>query len=288
MTGFGRATFSLDDTHASVEISSVNRKQAEMALSCARDLNSLESAIRPIVFQHVSRGRIQVNLTVTRAAQEATLLDVDIAMAQALDSAFARLSATLQRDLTPNASDFLRVPGIIRAQEQTMDAEQVWPAIEPALHEALRIFQESRASEGAALEKDLRSRLDAIANIVAQIREIAPTRAARQAELLGKRLTELNCPIDPSDERLLKEIALFADRCDISEEITRLDAHLEKFQSYLMGAEPPGRALDFLCQEIHRELNTIGSKASDATIAQSVVSGKTELEKIREQVQNIE
>ena len=89
MTGFGRATFSLDDTHASVEISSVNRKQAEMALSCARDLNSLESAIRPIVFQHVSRGRIQVNLTVTRAAQEATLLDVDIAMAQALDSAFA-------------------------------------------------------------------------------------------------------------------------------------------------------------------------------------------------------
>ena len=288
MTGFGRATHALNDTHASVEISSVNRKQAELSLSCARDLNSLEAAIRPIIFQHVSRGRIQVNLTVNRAAKEAALLDVDIAMAQALESAFARLSSTLQRDLTPNASDFLRVPGIIRAQEQTMDAAQIWPAVEPALHEALRIFQESRASEGAAIEKDLHARLRQIESIISQIQEIAPRRALRQTELLEKRLTELNCPIDPSDERLLKEIALFADRCDISEEITRLHAHLEKFHAYLIGSEPPGRALDFLCQEIHRELNTIGSKASDATIAQAVVSGKTELEKIREQVQNIE
>jgi hypothetical protein len=116
----------------------------------------------------------------------------------------------------------------------------------------------------------------------------APGRSARQSAMLLKRLAELNCPVNPDDDRVLKEIALFAERCDISEEITRLHCHFEKFHEYLRSGDSPGRALDFLCQEIHREFNTIGSKANDSGIAQSVVSGKTELEKIREQVQNIE
>lgn len=288
MTGFGRGTLAHDAYHASVEISSVNRKQAELALSCSRELNCLEAKIRPLIFQQVSRGRIQVNLTVTQANQEVKAIEVDLAMAKALDVAFSQLSQALDRPLIPTTTDFLRMPGIFHAQESTIEPEKAWSAIEPALHDAMRQFLESRAQEGLALRVDIEKRLAFLHSLVEQIQQSAPGRVARQAELLGKRLSEINCPIDPQDERLLKELALFADRCDISEEITRLHCHLEKFHSYLDGTDAPGRALDFLCQEIHRELNTIGSKASDSTIAQGIVAGKTELEKIREQVQNIE
>lgn len=288
MTGFGRGTLAHDVYHASVEISSVNRKQAELALSCSRELNSLESKIRPLIFQSISRGRIQVNLTVTQANQGSKVIDVDLDMAKALDDAFVRLSYAVGRELVANSTDFIRIPGIFHTQESCIDAEQAWPAIEPALIEALRQFQESRAHEGQALQADIEKRLEHLLSLVQQVQQAAPGRVEKQAELLSKRLSDLNCPIDPQDERLLKELALFADRCDISEEITRLHCHLEKFLQYLAGTEAPGRALDFLCQEIHRELNTIGSKASDSAIAQTIVAGKTELEKIREQVQNIE
>lgn len=288
MTGFGRSTHHSTLFHATVELSSVNRKQAELAFSASRDLSTLEPRVRQYVLQCISRGRVQVTLHVTRVTSDAGPLDIDLSMARALEEAYQKLSIELGRTILPDSSDFLRVPGIIRLQETALDVDQAWEVVEPALYEAMAQFQESRRQEGHSLLQDFLQRLQVLATTLKQIETAASGRAAKQAELLRKRLAELDCPVSAEDERVSKEIALFADRCDISEEITRLHSHLTKFHQYLDESETPGRALDFLCQEIHREFNTIGSKASDSGIAQSVVLAKTELEKIREQVQNIE
>lgn len=287
MTGFGRGTTATEKFHASVEISSVNRKQLELAFSLARELSGLEARMRPLLLPHVSRGRLQVSLHINRV-QGTACFEVDMGMAHGLELAYQRLSEELGRPLVPVAADFLQVPGIIRLQESALDLEETWAVVEPALQKALVSFQESRQQEGRVLLQDFLQRLGLLERLLAQVEKAANGRCVRQAELLRKRLADLDCPVSAEDERVCKEIALFADRCDISEEITRLKSHLAKFHEYLASAEAPGRALDFLCQEIHREWNTIGSKALDAEIAQWVVVAKTELEKIREQVQNIE
>ena len=288
MTGFGRSTLANATSHATGELSSVNRKQAEVAFSAARELNALEPRVRQFILQQISRGRIQVTIVVTKPSQSQSLLEIDLTLARAVEDSFVVLSRELGREIVAGAGEFVRIPGIFRGAEMSIDAEEAWLAIEPALIEAMAIFQQSREQEGDALLTDMQIRLGDLQKQLEVIREAAPGRSLKQADLLQKRLSELQCPIDPSDERVLKEIALFADRCDISEEVTRLICHFEKFQQYLTAAESPGRALDFLCQEIHREFNTIGSKAYDSVIAHAVVTAKTELEKIREQVQNLE
>ena len=288
MTGFGRGTHVSTSFHATVEISSVNRKQAELVFSASREWVGLEARIRPIVLGAISRGRIQVALHVSSTEHTDQLMEVDIAMARGLDDAFLRLSQEFGRLIVPEASDFLRFPGIIRVAEKMADLDQAWMAVELALNEAILDFKASRQAEGEILLDDFCLRLNALESLLEHIERLAKGRVAKQAELLNKRLVELSCPISVEDERVCKELALYADRCDISEEITRLRSHFMKFYEYLRGAHSPGRALDFLCQEIHREFNTVGSKALDAGIAQAVVEAKTELEKIREQVQNIE
>ena len=145
-----------------------------------------------------------------------------------------------------------------------------------------------RKSEGDHLKEDFLTRLGTLTAFAGKIAADAPARPIRQRELLTKRLREANLDLDPGDERVVKELAIFADRCDVSEELTRLDSHFSKFREYVNATEPSGRALDFLCQELFREFNTIGSKANDAGIAQTIVEAKAELEKIREQVQNVE
>jgi uncharacterized protein (TIGR00255 family) len=288
MTGFGRGIHATELLHATVEISSVNRKQVELAFSVAREFTGLEARMRALLLPCVSRGRIQVAVHVSRVAQSSSCFAVDAAMALGLEQAFQCLSQELGRAVVPQATDFLAVPGIIRLQDSIADLEEAWAVVEPALQSALEGFQQSRAQEGRALLQDFLQRLETLARLLKEVELAASERSSRQAELLRKRLLELECPVSADDERVCKEIALFADRCDISEEITRLRSHLGKFHEYLAQSEAPGRALDFLCQEIHREWNTVGSKAQDSAIGQYVVEAKTELEKIREQVQNIE
>jgi len=273
---------------AVVEISSVNRKQLELAFSTARELSVLEPRIRSIMLPQVSRGRVQISLHVGWVDHAIRPMELDVSLARGLERVYHQLSLELGRTIVPQSSDFLQVPGIIRMQESVMDAEKAWEALEPALHQALEAFQVSRSHEGKALLKDFLQRLENLQRLLQSVEEAACGRTSRQAELLRRRLAELESPVSLDDERLCKEIALFADRCDISEEITRLRSHVAQFHQYLNDHPAPGRALDFLCQEIHREWNTVGSKALDAGIGQIVVEAKTELEKIREQVQNIE
>ena len=288
MTGFGRGSAATDAWQATVEISAVNRKQAEVVVQAPRELNELEARVRKSVLAVVSRGRIQVSINVERPQGAADAFRIDPALALAFSKAFGELGRTIGYPVPPTASDFLRQPGIISAGSTEIDAEAAWLAIEPALTNALVQLAAMRASEGDHLKADFWERLGVLHSYVRKIETEAPGRTVRQKDLLMKRLREAELELDPADERVLKEIALFADRCDVSEEVTRLDSHFVKFRQYIQAAEPPGRALDFLCQELFRELNTIGSKANDASIAQIVVEAKTELEKIREQVQNVE
>jgi uncharacterized protein (TIGR00255 family) len=288
MTGFGRGSATTDDGTATVEIACVNRKQAEVVVQLARELAELESGIRRAVLNTISRGRIQVAIQFERPGGTAAPVRVDLTLVDALESAFQRISAHTRRSVAPEAADFLRTPGIIRIEDGGLSADAAWPAIERALEVAIEQVLDMRAAEGRDLARDLSTRLDLLEKTAAAIAAIAPARPERYRDQLLKRLRDAGLELDLHDDRVLRELAVFADRCDISEEITRLDSHFRKFRDYMAGSEPAGRPLDFLCQEIHREFNTIGSKASDAAIAQHVVEAKTELEKIREQVQNVE
>ena len=288
MTGFGRGSAATDAWHATVEISSVNRKQAEVVVQAPRELSEIDGRIRKAVLAVVSRGRIQISINLERAQGAAAAMQVDAALAHAFHNAFIELGRTVGHPLLPTASDYLRQPGIITLGSGEIDAEEAWLAIEPALNCALASLATMRETEGLHLKDDFLARLGTLISFAAKIAADAPNRSIRQRELLAKRLRDAGLDLDPADERVAKELALFADRCDVSEELTRLDSHFAKFREYLQATEPPGRALDFLCQELFREFNTIGSKANDAGIAQTIVEAKTELEKIREQVQNVE
>jgi len=288
MTGFGRGNFATHTWHASVEASTVNRKQAEIIIQASRELAELEPAIRKLAQAHISRGRLQLCVSLTHASGSTPSIQVNEPLARAFRAAFTTLSLATGHLVEPTAADYLRQPGILETGSTNIDPIQAWLAIEPALQSALATLSAMRDAEGAHLRDDLLARLKLIEQRAATFAATAPERPTRQRELLLKRLADAGLALDTSDERVLKEIALFADRCDISEELTRLSSHIARFREYLDAAEPPGRALDFLCQEIFRELNTIGSKANDSTIAHTVVEAKTELEKIREQVQNIE
>ena len=288
MTGFGRGSATSETWHAAVEINSVNRKQAEVVVQAPRELSELDGRIRKTVLGVVSRGRIQVSINLERGQGALAAIRVDKMLAQAFHHAFVELSQAVGHEVTPSAADYLRQPGILNSGAGEIDVEDAWQTIKPALDDALAALAMMRETEGSHLKQDLLARLEGLAAFVAKITAEAPARPIRQRELLDKRLREAGLDLDPADERVVRELALFADRCDVSEELTRLDSHFTKFREYLDAAEPPGRALDFLCQELFREFNTIGSKANDAGIAQTIVEAKTELEKIREQVQNVE
>ncbi len=273
---------------ANVELSTVNRKQVEVVVQLPRELSEIEGRIRKQVQTEVARGRVQVTINLEPAQGGCAAVRVDASLARAFEAAFNELGELIGRKVLPSAADFLRQPGVLSIGIRDMDAESAWVAIEPALLEALTQLTTMRAREGKDLAADFTVRLGVLDGLTRRLASGAAERPARQRELLLKRLHDGGLDLDPADERVVKELALFADRCDITEELTRLDSHLAKFREYMAASDPPGRALDFLCQEIFREFNTIGAKANDATIAQTIVEAKTELEKIREQVQNVE
>ena len=287
MTGFGRGSHATEQIVIRVEASSVNRKQGEVHFFMPRNLAELESRLRKHVLSRITRGRININVNLEHPDGADGSIRVDMGKARALKTAFTKLSEGLEQELTPESTDYLRAPDIFVFGEDYR-VEEIWSALQPALDEALESLVEMRAEEGADLQAELERILATLEKCTHEIEEHAPSVVTAHRENLLRRLRDADLDLDPDDERVLKEIALFADRCEITEELTRLRSHFRKFHSYIESAGVVGRSMDFLCQEINREFNTIGSKANDATLAQTVVNAKTELEKIREQVQNIE
>ena len=288
MTGFGRAEHATNTLAARVEASSVNRKQGEIVIQLPRCYNELEAEIRKIALGKLSRGRVSISIQIEQAEGTASPIQINAQRARALEAAFTELSEAIGRPLHPSSTDFLRTPDILLFDQEQASAEDAMAAIQPAVTEALDNMIAMRASEGNHLRDDTEARLNILEKISTEISSHAPSVVQHYREQLHRRLSETELDVDLNDDRLLKEIGIFADRCDISEEITRLHSHFEKFRDYISKDEPIGRPLDFLCQELNREFNTIGSKANDATLAQHIVNAKTELEKIREQIQNVE
>lgn len=289
MTGFGRGEAKGEGVSWIAECSSVNRKALEVVVNLPRNLVELESAVRTRVGAAVSRGRISVSIQRDAAATAGSVLRVDESLAEQYLRALERLAERFGfADERPRLSDLPRFPGVFQIEQAEVEAGTAWPLIEQALDGALAGLIAMRTAEGASLGTDIAGRLQTLDGLLAAIRVLAPSVAGQYRRNLRQRLEEAGMPLPLDDERLVREIALFADRCDVSEEITRAGSHLKQFRACLESSEPMGRSMDFLSQELFREFNTLGSKASLAEIAHLVVTAKTEIEKIREQVQNVE
>ncbi len=288
MTGFGRAEYATDFYHAKVEISSVNRKNGEVLIQLPKALQSLEAALRKTILGSVQRGRVQVSIWIEGISQTTDAAVIDEARLHAFMAAVKKVEEVTGQPQKVDLTEIIRIGGIFSLDEKELDPELAQAAIQPAVEEALTELLKMRLVEGEHMQQDIASRIDLLEQETKQITERAPSVIEHYRHALLKRLSESGLELDVSDERVLKEVGIFADRCDISEEIARLDSHFLKFREYLAAKGSVGRSLDFLCQEMNREFNTIGSKANDALLAQHIVNCKTELEKAREQVQNVE
>jgi len=290
MTGYGRGECAQDGFKVTVELSSVNRKQAEVSVTLPREQEQLEVPIRDAINRHIARGRVNARITLHTAENKLSARKhINQTLAKAYAAEFARLAKTLKIAGEVTLDQVLRAPGVFQTDEELAESEDLWPALEKALKQGLAGLLKMREREGSHLAKDLTARIRIMRDAVEKIRQQAPTTAENYRRQLLERIKSAGLEnIAPDDERLLKEIVLFADRSDISEELTRLQSHFQQFEDCRQSAEPVGRTLDFLAQEMNREINTIGSKANDAVISREVVTLKAELEKFREQAQNVE
>ena len=289
MTGYGRGDAAKDGFKFTVELNSINRKQSDISINLPKELIELEPRIRDEINAHLSRGRINVLVGFHQSnAKAEEQVELDMALAKAYHRAIQKLQKEIKLNGSLTLDAILRAPGVMKLAETAVDAEGVWPHVEAALRKAIGGLVKMREKEGKFLTNDLAERLGLLTAGLGLIRQTAPEIAKRYREQLHARIKEAGLDVSLDDERLVKEVVFFADRCDISEEITRLSSHLNQFRDCLKSNEPVGRTLDFLAQEMGREINTIGSKANAAEISQQVVKMKAELEKIREQIQNIE
>lgn len=289
MTGFGEGFAQGGGLRVDVEISSVNRKQLDVLVNLPKPWSSLEPWVSEQISHSMSRGRVQVQITMrSTGAHPAGSITIDQALAakcvQSLRSTAKKLG--LRDEIS--ISDLLRVPGILVVHDAGEKLDLIKPVVAKAMARALKNFSAMRKREGLTLGRDLLRRIDHMAQQVEVIAARAPGLVEHFRAMLQSRIRNLASGLDISDERIEKEVVVFADRADITEELTRLRSHLDQARDMLKQKEPAGRSLDFLAQEMFREINTIASKASDAVISGVVVHFKAELERLREQVQNIE
>src|SRR5438046_635091 len=288
MTGYGRGETDHSGTKFSVELNSVNRKQSDIVINLPRDLAALEPQIRQTINESISRGRTNVVVSYHNGSSAPRKLALDVDLARSYHDAMRALQKELNAPGEITIGAILQAPGVMRTPEEAIDSDAAWPAIERALRAALAELIKMREREGKHLAKDLIRRLKGMRKQLKEIRGLHPDVVKKYRATLLERIQKAGVPVATDDERLVKEITFFADGADISEELTRVESHLAQFAHHLRRREPVGRTLEFIPQEIFRELNTLGAKANDAAISQRVVVCKAELEKIREQIQNLE
>lgn len=295
MTGFGRGQYEDENFSVTVEMKTVNHRYNEVAIRLPRFLNPLEDKIRKTILKTVNRGRIDVFINADYTSSENCTLKVDKNLAAAYHKALQEVGAAIGlEELNINSAQEVmylsRCQDVINVKEGFFDVETVWPKVEQAVKEALDNLVTMRETEGGNIYGDFIYRADLIAEKLTKIEERSPMVVeeyqAKLTERLNNLLADHNITVEP--ERLLQEVAIFADRASITEEIVRLKSHIKQFKNIINSDQPVGRKLDFLIQEFNREANTIASKANDYTLAQIVVEIKAEIEKIREQIQNIE
>lgn len=286
MTGYGRATASLGNLTLTVQINSVNRRGLDLSLKLPDEWQTFESSVGEAVRKVALRGKVHVEVEVT--GKSIVTADWDQAAVATTLEQLALLAQARGIKFSPTSELLWQIANAQRTSAKLPVDEATAKLLEETLGEALRGFAAMRAREGEALLVDFMGRFEKLQSAVATIAQRAPLVPVAYRDLLLQRLRQLELTLDITDERVLKEVALFADRCDVTEEITRLRSHFTQFIELLRAAGEVGRKAEFILQEIGREIHTIGSKANDLAVSRQVIEFKNELERVREQMANVE
>lgn len=289
MTGYGKGEYENELYRFKIEIKSVNHRYNDISIRMPRHILYLEETIKKAIKEYILRGKVDVFINLEYVNNTAVDIDVDINLGRAYKIALEDLKKELGLEDNIRLNNILGVPEIIKMEKKDIDEELILDSLNKSLHIALEEINHMKVSEGKVLKKDILTKLDTIEENLNMIENRAPKIVLEYKSRLSQRIKELldnNTLLD--EDRLNNEVAFFADKSSIDEEIVRIKSHIIQFRSILDEENTVGRKLDFLIQELNREINTIGSKANDETITKQVIELKAELEKIREQIQNIE
>ena len=297
MTGFGSAVNKGDDSAITVELKTVNNRYFKLSLRITDGYSAFEQRIEALLRQTIERGTVNATIRIT-PTRESAGHHINVPVLHSYMKQFADAMRTLDESAKLSLGScyapdrLLSLPGIIVTDNEhsEVDNEKIWPLLETTIREALDALQTMRQTEGESMKKDLVTNVELLRELLGNITELAPRVAPNYRQKLQERIEKVLAEQELSlgDADFIRELAIFADRCDISEELVRFQSHLEQFTSALQSSESCGRKLDFLTQELFREVNTIGSKANDADITKNVVEIKAIIERIREMVQNVE
>ena len=288
MTGYGRAQQTRNGRDITVELRSVNSRFLEYSSRLPRALNFLEDPLKKLVAARVHRGKVELSLTVQNTQAPDTVVTVNWALAKGYRDAMVALSENLKLKNDMSVSFIARMPDVLTQTAAPVDEEALWNDVQAVAQQAVDAFLAMRATEGEKLKADLLSHLDVVEDLTNRIEQNSAGRVKAYSEKLYARLQELLGDRNIDESRLVTEAAIFADKTAIDEETVRLHSHVAQYRQILSGEGPVGRKLDFLTQELNREANTTGSKCQDVDITRLVVELKSEIEKLREQIQNLE
>lgn len=288
MTGFGREQRIIDQYDIQVEIKSVNHRYYEFTSRLPRTYNYLEEKLKSFIKGYISRGKVEVNVSINNLNGRETSIKADKLVAMGYVNALREVNEELGLEDDLKLSKLIKFSDIFNVQRAPIDEEYIWNMVKDVTQTAVERFVEMRETEGSALKSDLLAKLDIVENYLVKVEEQSPKTAESYRERLYQKLLDVLGDTGIDEQRILTEAAIYSEKIAVDEETVRLHSHIAQFRTLLDSSEPVGRKLDFLLQEVNREINTIGSKAQDLEITKYVVEMKAEVEKIREQVQNIE
>ncbi len=288
MTGYGRGNSEKDGRSFNVEMKSVNNRYLDINIKLPRHINVLEDTIRKYVSQKISRGKVDIYINQDCYSKDDIAIKLDEQMAQAYYDAFEKIRDRFGVKDDISVALIAKSPDVITVEKSEEDYNIIWEALKPAVDQALDMLIDMRSREGVKLTRDIAERCQLILKMVENVENRSPELVEEYRQKIYERVKEYLKDVEVDETRLLNEVAFFADKVSITEEIVRMKSHVVQLNSTLSGNEPVGRKLDFIIQEMNRETNTIGSKANDLYITNIVVNIKSELEKIREQIQNLE
>ena len=288
MTGYGRGERETEKWQIVIEAKAVNHRYSEVTIKQPRQLLALEDRMKKVVAEYIERGKMDVFVRMQENAEAGHAVNLNREQAAAYHQALQDMAEYLGVVYTPDVYRLAQMPDVMAQREEETDVKELWPAIEEALREALSLHVEMREIEGKHIQEDMLQKIAVMESLAQQVTERSPQVLQEYQDKLRSRIEELLEQIPLNEERLAQEVAYFAEKSCIDEELVRLQSHFAQFRQIVQQEGSIGRKLDFLIQEMNRETNTIGSKANDLQTGRLVVEMKSELEKLREQVQNIE
>ena len=288
MTGFGAGDAETADFKVHIEVKAVNQRFLETNYHMPYSMNMFENQLTKKIKEYASRGKLDINIRFQDLRDKAVTVKVDKGLVAAYGQALQEISSQLELSAPVTAAQIASYPDVLKLNEENADLEAAQPVLMQAMEQALESFVAMREAEGQNIQRDLLARIDTLENFVGELEKLASEIVAAYRQRLENLLREYLAKEDIEESRIIQEVALFTDKVNYTEETVRLRSHFDQFRQIITAGEPVGRKLDFLIQEMNREINTVASKANSAGAAQFVVDVKSEIEKLREQIQNIE